>query len=90
MHVRAASEDYERELLRLILRDDGRPDDDNIRLVLGERFYHMVLDEINERAQNILDDVLLYEEGDRYVITEEFRDALTLFLNERAVPLRRL
>ena len=83
-------EDHERELLRLILRDDGRPDDDSIRLVLGERFYHWVLDDINERAQQVLDDVLLYEEEDRLVVTEEFVDDLITFLNDRAIPSRRV
>lgn len=87
-HVLTAG--YERELLRLILREDGKPDSDSIRVVLDRRYPEVVRDEINGRAQDALGDILFYEEGDRYVITEEFREALTLFLNERAVPLRRL
>ena len=87
-HVLTA--DYERELLRLLLRENGKPDSDSIRVVLDRRYPEVVRDEINGRAQDALGDILFYEEGDRYVITEEFRDALTLFLNERAVPLRRL
>ena len=82
--------DYERELLRLLLRENGKPDSDSIRVVLDRRYPEVVRDEINGRAQDALGDILFYEEGDRYVITEEFREALTLFLNERAVPLRRL
>ncbi len=88
--ARILQEDHERELLRLILREDGRPDDDSIRLVLGERFYHMALDEINERAQQVVDDVLLYQEEDRLVVTEEFVDDLKSFLNDRAIPSRRV
>ena len=82
--------DYERELLRLLLRENGKPDSDSIRVILDRRYPEVVRDEINGRAQDALGDILFYEEGDRYVITEEFREALTLFLNERAVPLRRL
>ena len=83
-------EDYERELLRLILREDGRPDDDSIRLVLGERFYHIALHEINERAQQVLDDDLLYQDEDRLVVTVEFVDDLKTFLNDKAIPSRRV
>lgn len=83
-------EDFEREFLRLILREDGRPDSDNIRLVLGTRFQHVVQDEINERAQSALQDDLLYEEDGRLVVTEEFVDDLKRFLNERAIPARRV
>ena len=83
-------EDFEREFLRLILREDGRPASDSIRLILGTRFQHVVQDEINERAQSALQDDLLYEEDGRLVVTEEFVDDLKRFLNERAIPARRV
>lgn len=89
---RILPEDYERELLRLIIRTEGRPDDASIRLVLGSRFYHVVLHEINERALDLLGDILLdeYEEEGRLVITEEFRDDIIGLLNDRAIPSRRI
>lgn len=87
---RILSEDFERELLRLILRENGRPNSESIRLVLGTRFQHVVQDEINERAQNVLGDDLLYEEDGRLVVSEEFVDDLRRFLNERAIPARRV
>ena len=83
-------EDYERELLRLILRENGRPDSESIRLVLGDRFPHAVRDEINGRSYDVLGDILLYEEEERLVVTEEFVDDLRSFLNDRAVPARRV
>jgi len=86
--ARILPEDFEREMLRLILRENGRPDSESIRLVLGNRWPHVVQDKINEQAQDILGDVLLYEEGDRLVIAEEFVDHLKSFLNDRAVPTR--
>lgn len=83
-------EDFERELLRLIFRENGMPSNESIRLVLGTRFQHVVQDEINERAQSALQDDLLYEEDGRLVVTEEFVDDLRLFLNDRAIPSRRV
>ncbi len=76
------SEEFERDLLRLVLRENGRPNSESIRLVLGTRFQHVVQDEINERAQNVLDDDLLYEEDGRLVVSEEFVDDLKRFLND--------
>ncbi len=83
-------EDYEREFLRLILRENGSPGSDSVRIVLGDRFPHAVRDEINERALDELGDILLYEEQERLVVTEEFVDSLRSFLNDRAVPERRI
>ena len=84
-------EDFQRELVRVILMEGGEPSDESIRLVLDGRFFHAVLHEINERAEDRLGDLLLYydDEG-QLVITEEFVEDLKMFLNDRAIPSRRV
>ena len=73
--------DDEMALLRQILWENGRPGKDKAP---GERYPKGVVDKINERAQEVLGDDLLYEEGRRIVITEKFQEALVVFLNAGA------
>ena len=87
---RILSEPHEREYLRLIFREAGKPTTAQVRVVLGNRMELVVQDKINERARDILGDVLFYEEDGRLVVTEEFEDNLKRFLNDRDSGLRQI
>lgn len=86
---RILPEHYECEYLRLICREDGKPTTAQVRVVLEGRMELAVQDNINERAQDILGDVLIYEEEGRLVIPEEYVNELKEYLIDCGSPARR-
>jgi hypothetical protein len=65
------------DLLRLLYEHDWEADEDTAQESIdGAEFCNVIVSRVNERAQDILGDNLIYVEDERLSVTEDYRDEI--------------
>lgn len=69
------------QLLQHLMDSDWETNEDDAQVILGDEFLNVVVDRLNERSIELLGDQLIFIEGARLIVTEDFRDEIDHLLS---------
>lgn len=72
------------KLLRLLRENNWQAPPATLEAALEGQFLNVILDQINERAYELLGDGLLFDESGVWVVTEDYRDEIGYLLDHQA------